>query len=61
MDLSPSTCTSTNLKEKLEEDIRRMRDESQNMATALDKIKLADDLSIDDVINPTAPIYKQCV
>lgn len=48
-----------NQQEKLEEDIRKMKTEEQSIAGALDKIKLAEQLDIDDVISPTAPIYKQ--
>jgi len=45
----------------VEENIRQLRQKDDDIRDALTKMESSEDVDIDDVIQPSAPLYKQYV
>lgn len=45
----------------MEENIRQLRQKDDDIRDALTKMESSEDVDIDDVIQPSAPLYKQYV
>jgi len=45
----------------VEENIRQLRQKDEEIRDALSKMESSEEVNIDDVIQPSAPLYKQSV
>lgn len=48
-------------KSKLESDMRLLQARDEEISKTLSKMKMSEEVDLDDMINPTAPLYKQLV